>query len=72
MDRAFVNDITADPDDATIVRAIVGLGHNLNLKIVAEGVETLEQLQFLRRGRLQGPRGLRRFLRGPSPSSPIS
>jgi len=48
VDRAFVNDITADPDDATIVRAIVGLGHNLNLKIVAEGVETLEQLQFLR------------------------
>ncbi|HVH83170.1 MAG TPA: EAL domain-containing protein [Steroidobacteraceae bacterium] len=48
VDRAFVNDITADPDDATIVRAIVGLGHNLNLKIVAEGVETLDQLQFLR------------------------
>ena len=48
VDRAFVNDITADADDAAIVRAIVGLGHNLNLKIVAEGVETLEQLQFLR------------------------
>jgi diguanylate cyclase len=48
VDRAFVNDITADVDDAAIVRAIVGLGHNLNLKIVAEGVETLEQLQFLR------------------------
>jgi diguanylate cyclase (GGDEF)-like protein len=48
VDRVFVNDITADADDAAIVRAIVGLGHNLNLKIVAEGVETLEQLQFLR------------------------
>jgi diguanylate cyclase len=48
VDRAFVNDITADADDAAIVRAIVGLGHNLNLKIVAEGVETLEQLEFLR------------------------
>ena len=48
VDRAFVNDITADADDATIVRAIVGLGHNLNLKIVAEGVETLAQLEFLR------------------------
>ena len=48
VDRAFVNDITADADDAAIVRAIVGLGHNLDLKIVAEGVETLEQLEFLR------------------------
>jgi len=48
VDRAFVNDITADADDAAIVRAIVGLGHNLGLKIVAEGVETLEQLEFLR------------------------
>ena len=48
VDRAFVNDITADVDDAAIVRAIVGLGHNLGLKIVAEGVETLEQLEFLR------------------------
>jgi diguanylate cyclase (GGDEF)-like protein len=48
VDRAFVNDITADTDDAAIVRAIIGLGHNLDLKIVAEGVETLEQLEFLR------------------------
>ena len=48
VDRAFVNDIAADADDAAIVRAIVGLGHNLSLKIVAEGVETLEQLEFLR------------------------
>ncbi len=48
VDRAFVNDITADTDDAAIVRAIIGLGHNLDLKIVAEGVETFEQLEFLR------------------------
>ena len=48
IDRAFVNDITVDADDATIVRAIIGLGHNLNLKLVAEGVETQEQLTFLR------------------------
>ncbi|HET7756543.1 MAG TPA: EAL domain-containing protein [Steroidobacteraceae bacterium] len=48
VDRAFVNDITVDADDASIVRAIVGLGHNLNLRIVAEGVETREQLAFLR------------------------
>jgi diguanylate cyclase (GGDEF)-like protein len=48
VDRVFVNDITVDADDAAIVRAIIGLGHNLDLKIVAEGVETREQLQFLR------------------------
>jgi diguanylate cyclase (GGDEF)-like protein len=48
IDRAFVNDISTDMDDATIVRAIIGLGHNLNLKLVAEGVETQEQLTFLR------------------------
>jgi diguanylate cyclase (GGDEF)-like protein len=49
VDRAFVNDITVDLEDAAIVRAIIGLGHNLSLKLVAEGVETLEQLQFLRK-----------------------
>lgn len=48
VDRAFVNDITVDTDDAAIVRSIIGLGHNLNLKIVAEGVETPAQLAFLR------------------------
>jgi EAL domain-containing protein (putative c-di-GMP-specific phosphodiesterase class I) len=48
VDRAFINDITVDAEDAAIVRAIIGLGHNLSLKIVAEGVETTDQLQFLR------------------------
>jgi diguanylate cyclase (GGDEF)-like protein len=48
VDRAFVSDITLDCDDAAIVRAIIGLGHNLGLKLVAEGVETPEQLAFLR------------------------
>jgi diguanylate cyclase (GGDEF)-like protein len=48
VDRAFINDITVDAEDAAIVRAIIGLGHNLGLTLVAEGVESLEQLQFLR------------------------
>ncbi len=48
IDRSFVNDLTADADDAAIVRAIIALGHDLNLKIVAEGVATAAQLQFLR------------------------
>jgi predicted signal transduction protein with EAL and GGDEF domain len=48
VDRSFVQDIVSDADDATIVRTIIALGHNLGLKVVAEGVETEQQLEFLR------------------------
>ncbi len=47
IDRSFVCDLTTDADDATIVSAVIGMGRNLNLRVIAEGVETKEQLAFL-------------------------
>ena len=47
IDRSFIDEITTDIDDATITRAVIGMAHNLGLKVVAEGVETEAQLSFL-------------------------
>jgi len=48
IDRSFVSDLTTSPDATSIVKAIISLAHSLRLKVVAEGVETAEQLEQLR------------------------
>lgn len=48
IDQSFTRDIETDESDAAIIRSIISLGHRLNLRVIAEGVETQEQLDFLR------------------------
>jgi diguanylate cyclase (GGDEF)-like protein/PAS domain S-box-containing protein len=48
IDQSFVRDANSDRNDATIVRTIIEMGHSLGMKVVAEGVETIAQLEFLR------------------------
>ncbi len=48
IDRSFISDLTTNTDAASIVKAIISLAHSLRLRVVAEGVETPEQLEQLR------------------------
>jgi diguanylate cyclase (GGDEF)-like protein len=66
IDRAFVSDITTNPDDAAIATAIIGMGHSLRLDVVAEGVETAEQLQLLRESGCDQVQGF--YFSGPVPA----
>ncbi|PHV05815.1 diguanylate cyclase [Janthinobacterium sp. BJB412] len=50
IDRSFVRDVTSVPDDAAICNAVIGLAHNMHINVIAEGVETEGQMNYLRRG----------------------
>jgi len=70
IDRSFVKEVVNDEQDATLVRAIIGLAHTLDMQVVAEGVETPEQHAFLR---AEGCDWLQGYLFGrPRPLEPFS
>jgi diguanylate cyclase (GGDEF)-like protein/PAS domain S-box-containing protein len=48
IDQSFIRDVTTNPDDAAIAKAIISIAHSLGLRVIAEGVESQEQLNFLR------------------------
>ena len=70
IDRSFVNDITVNPDDAAIVKAILAMAYSLRLKVIAEGVETVEQLRFLEAHECDAVQGF--LLSKPQPAVDIS
>jgi diguanylate cyclase (GGDEF)-like protein/PAS domain S-box-containing protein len=70
IDRSFIDEITTDVGDATITRAVIGMAHNLGLKVVAEGVETQEQISFLSANGCDEAQGY--YLARPRPAGEIS
>lgn len=69
IDRSFIKDIPNKPDDSAISSAIISLGHNLGMEVIAEGVETAEQMQFLTKENCDLVQGY--FLSYPAPAKTI-
>jgi diguanylate cyclase (GGDEF)-like protein/PAS domain S-box-containing protein len=70
IDIAFIRDITTNPDDASIAIAMINMAHSLRLKVTAEGVETRDQLEFLRAHGCDEAQGY--LLSRPLPAAEIS
>lgn len=70
IDQSFIRDITTDPDDAAIAATIIAMAHNLHLDVIAEGVETEEQLEFLHNNGCYKIQGY--LLSRPKPADEIS
>lgn len=69
IDQSFIRELTVNREDRTIVQAIISLSRNLNLNVVAEGVETEEQLQFLRENQCTNIQGF--YFSKPLPEQPF-
>jgi EAL domain-containing protein (putative c-di-GMP-specific phosphodiesterase class I) len=87
MDKSFVDHVTDDEEDASFARMVIGIAHSMNMGLIAEGVETRDQLDFLRSEGCQFIQGyyfskplnseaalayLRRHYKGESTSSQVS
>jgi diguanylate cyclase (GGDEF)-like protein/PAS domain S-box-containing protein len=70
IDRSFIRDITSNTEDAAIASAIIAMAHSLNLKVTAEGVEHLKQLEFLAMRNCDEMQGY--FLAVPLPESDLA
>ena len=69
IDRSFIQDLSTDANDAAIVRAIISMAHGLGLSVVAEGVETRAQYEFLRAAGCAAAQG--HFLGPPAPPATV-
>ena len=69
IDRSFITDVIERHDDAVITRAVINLAHNLGIEVVAEGVETAEQMRFLKNHRCDLIQGY--FISRPMPAKEL-
>ncbi len=70
IDQSFIRDMTSDSDDASIVSAVINMGRSLNMRVIAEGIQTRDQLKFLRD--LQCPEGQGFYFGPPVPAEDIT